>query len=1410
MTINKVDLNKLQTYSGKTTHSFEQLIYSLMKKEYGEMGRFTAIAGEGGDSGVEFYLDLPNGERWGWQCKWYDDNGRLGQSSRYASIGSSLETACANHANLTKWFLCLRTNLTISTVTKTGKPKKGEREWFEKILPSKIPHGKSVQLDFIGEDDIITLIGNVKNAGVRSFFFGELEFNQQWFTSKFNDSFEQVKDKYEPGLHTMDDFVHSIIDFKLVNQSYTSLLDAYSEKLNLIESDICTELKLFLAVSAHDSDEKEQKAAGMNLFAEFDKHKYSTYEILKDIKKYIIEYDIQALKNLEFDCSDSIFNEYLRRVSEYAYSSGESLQGPAKKTYFAVKNFFEELGRFTSNYIHSLDNEIHFIAKPAEGKTHTSCDIAYKRIQAGLPAIFLTGDKFNHETNLEQTILKLLDTPVNYSFEDLLTALDIYGSLAKVRIPVIIDGLNETVHNKLFSTIWKTHLPTLSSKIKRFQNLVLITTCRKSYKDEVWPNSNARSFHNLNGFEGYGVTKEAIEKYFKKYHITADLSFSYLDSFKKPIFLRLYCEIKNPNWQSGIEVEVIIDDDSSNSLFETYFAQINTAVTLKSHLLRKNEQFIQTNLSKIARYLWENSAREIAIEDYFELIDGSGHYNEETSRADILIREGLIITRDLRSEKEFISITYELMSGYLIAKYLIDNISEEDLLPHSDFHKKISSETEQHPLYENIIEELALLFPKHKQKMLHDLYPLTEDREIHSASVNALWKLQPEYIREEDIALVRGYFREKPKSRPHIISMCTDTITSTSHPLNVHFLSAELLNLAVWERDLSWTAHVQKLASSLMQYIGQFEQQCKSKVLESELGAAKLHLAAQYIQWFLVSTNRQLRDFSTRALYYYGRKYYRQYTEITLSSLSCNDPYLWERTLAVLYGMCMATHHNKDFQQNCLPKIGNSIYELMFVEHAPHYTTHVLARDYASRCIRIALIHEPNLLTDSQHSRIKSPYPSNGTEPPMVEDSEDTTYRAPLGMDFSNYTIGYIVKGGHSYSNPPEKQKVRRQILHRVDQFGWTEDRFKSVEDSFGNDPYNRHDRPAVERYGKKYLRTAFFEIAGYREDMGLLQDDFPRFRISSTDLDPSFPEPPKTEKLVTVDLLGDRSLPLVDWLKTDDFPNIEQYLEPKLAGSHQFVCMDGYIMQNEETSCRERFAFIRGLLVKKDEYSELLARISDQSLGGRWLPEKHENTDAFAGEIYVFEEATYSNMTQLEFVLSTTEKTVKRGEEGYEGDSTFKILKNGSFSVKKSYPKTKTITVREIKEFEVLMPVMNYHGPSDNKEINKASSTTVLAKEIAMNLGLVEKAQTFNLFDAAWEPASINIDYYEDHNNTHNMVYLRKDLLNTYLENKGLKFFWAIWGEREPSSGYRRATDLGDGNKIEAYFEFQKIIEYK
>lgn len=171
VTIDKIDFTKLKSYDGKATKCFEHLCYQLAQMEYGHLGTFTPIDGGGGDGGVEFYLKLYNGEKWGWQCKFFGDNGRLNISSRDKAIEGSLETAIRNHDDLKKWFLCIKTDLTTDSLLSKNKFSKGERNWFENELIKKIPVGKTIELEHWGESAFVNFLKDPKNIGIRGFFF---------------------------------------------------------------------------------------------------------------------------------------------------------------------------------------------------------------------------------------------------------------------------------------------------------------------------------------------------------------------------------------------------------------------------------------------------------------------------------------------------------------------------------------------------------------------------------------------------------------------------------------------------------------------------------------------------------------------------------------------------------------------------------------------------------------------------------------------------------------------------------------------------------------------------------------------------------------------------------------------------------------------------------------------------------------------------------------------------------------------------------------------------------------------------------------------------------------------------------------------------------------------------------------
>lgn len=124
-------------------------------------------------------------------------------------------------------------------------------------------------------------------------------------------------------------------------------------------------------------------------------------------------------------------------------------------------------------------------------------------------------------------------------------------------------------------------------------------------------------------------------------------------------------------------------------------------------------------------------------------------------------------------------------------------------------------------------------------------------------------------------------------------------------------------------------------------------------------------------------------------------------------------------------------------------------------------------------------------------------------------------------------------------------------------------------------------------------------------------------------------------------------------------------------------------------------------------------------------------------------------------------------------------------------------------------MPVMEYNFEGYYTSTNNAGNTTILGKEIANYLKLLNKPQTFDLYDTNGNIATINVNYEHDYYNNHNFIYIRKDLLDKYLKETKSKFVWSIWGERKIAfENSENILDFFKKHKISTQY-FQKIVEY-
>ena len=114
--------------------------------------------------------------------------------------------------------------------------------------------------------------------------------------------------------------------------------------------------------------------------------------------------------------------------------------------------------------------------------------------------------------------------------------------------------------------------------------------------------------------------------------------------------------------------------------------------------------------------------------------------------------------------------------------------------------------------------------------------------------------------------------------------------------------------------------------------------------------------ATRWVMWTLTSTVRPLRDGATRALYRFGGVYPKALFDLTLESLSVNDPYVAERMLAACYGVVMTLWADsaRDDVRSGLLVFGEELYGRMFSRTGANRTAHALMRDYANGVIEVA------------------------------------------------------------------------------------------------------------------------------------------------------------------------------------------------------------------------------------------------------------------------------------------------------------------------------------------------------------------------------------------------------------------------------------------------------------------------
>lgn len=1395
-----LDWSCFEKLPGDPRINFENLCRGIARTHWAQYGQFIALKNQ---PGVEFHLNLNQdcsalgvASRWyGWQCKKFDltKAGSLTAASK-SKITDSLDKTVKHLPHLTDWVLW--TPYTLS---------KSDQTWFND-LGSQYPYSLHLWAD---EEIENNLVGPA--LMLRGTYFGELVITPEDLKARHDESIAPIKDRWVNPVHQETNVERTIR--RMLGEP-----DSWQDMVELGQG-LSSEASTFEAWKSTDQKITILQTPFVKACSAFSEMLLQFHKILSEGDIDIIQQWLSSRKSL-IDSDVVSFPRLLRKLNiSMALEATNALDDIR-----IAQGLFDEVEKYLGVGLVAV------LADAGGGKTHMAAELS--SAQENRPAgILLHGRNLRRGQNQNDLARQFLvnGTPLD-SMEKMISSLDAAAKRAGCILPIVIDGLNEAENPKE----WKDVLSYIQTTVKNYPNVLVVCTLRTGeHKRTYWSRheTETRETFAVQSLpddiwkfecEGFGENVyDAIDKYFKYYKIACESGVEIPTGFlNHPLNLRIFCDVTNPMPEDVVEINYF--PASLAHLFDEHIQNTcNRIATMKN--FGYSSQELKNAIYQFGISLWESKNREIDDATYRELInDSARNWNE--SVINLFAQEGIIFRNPAQEPGKYvITPVYDALGGHIIADALLKKYTQDRSFEwfNTPFIMSAFGGDNSHSLAYDIFKSLVALVPSRmygEQLWKNVPEPYKQKALLYASELNA------EHLDDETVSELASLINDKSEKVRTIFSRLWLTKGALKHPLNADFLDSVLSKMSVDERDLSWTEWVRneqgRDKKSIIPELSLLEDKWKE---DTTYRSDSDRLRARAIKWLLTSTDYPLRKAATKALYWYGRGDSEFLFDETIKSFEINDPYVPERMLAASYGVGLSLSaqlpNNPLFTNGVLLKFAGHVFEAIFKDGAKYYTTHHFIRDFASRIIELSQYHNPNFFSDSDIQRTVPPFSAdrapNWGERYLEDDAgilnrigkasksilgrrlyrklnkllpkkwKDNAMekrinlrkQSPFLMDFENYTIGRLVPGRHNYDyDHKEYQKVRAQLQWRVEQLGWSHKEFEKVEKSIQDwQGYERrsNEKLKTDRYGKKYSWIAYYEMHGFLRDRGVLDEDDYWRRSDAQNIDPSFSEPKSAQMLIHANFLGDDKTTTPDWIKDGELPDIEQYIQLQKVGTEEgpWVALDGHVNQENKDLKRKTSLFVRSFLVHKKEKDEILDFLSKQDMSGGGLPDNLSFSQTFFAEVPWSSSFPEISTCELSFVIG--ERVVTRQRPKVEiviNEQNVSIITHDEME---EYEEVE----REYKTFKAIMPVCSLSQDITDVEVASAHSLT---KKLTTDMELIGQPQSFDLYTKCGKKAT----HYAFHKGKgykggHSMYYLKKDLLDNFMEKNDMSLIWGVWGER-------------------------------
>lgn len=1056
----------------------------------------------------------------------------------------------------------------------------------------------------------------------------------------------------------------------------------------------------------------------------------------------------------------------------------------------SLKSELEKLGEFIIKHNDLANSSLLIISgKAGNGKSQLLAYAANQRAKNGNPSILVLGQRLLRSVDPWGQILKELG--LSCASEMFLIALNKKGESLNKIVIIFIDALNEGQGIRL----WNQNILSFIETVGRYKWIKLVVSYRTSYKEALFRNITLPPHYSLIHSGFLGVEEEARRFFFEIYNIQESDATPFSTEFQNPLFLKLFCLALTGGGFKG-------DINSYSGIvwvIEHFLKYVNEILGLPENFNYRSENL---NLVKkvvdgyVKRSIEENKAF-LNYEEVFTETEGlvsiflnkrgflNGLIDEE------VFYENLI--RNNERDEIVIDFSYEKFGDHLKVNYLLKDIDKNDLKSSISQGGKLHyyfADTESFQKNKGLMEALMIQVPFRYGLNLIDII---RDEEVFRNYIPSLiYEIVgslKDFISPITIGYIKNQILNNAGAREVILDQILTIYSNSKLYFNAEFLHKTLMPLSMADRDSIWTSFLQDRfysleettsVSSVIQRIVNIEPH------DISVDKDVIWLNCVVSCWFLSSSNRRLRDYSTKALIHL----LSQRLEILIRVLNefgnCNDPYVVQRIYAIALGCVIRTKQLDRLNQVC-----RIIFEKIFNQSI--VPPDILLRDYARECIEYAI--SIGLKFDFEIEKIRPPYksptfdsfPTNNDISKYLKENDKNEGRYGLEQimksmvtefgkgtssygDFGRYVFGSAVK---NWKKVNENDLSNLAIKKIIEEYGYDVNKHGVFDskDRFGSRARNYYQ---MERIGKKYQWISLFEILATLSDNYQFYDE--RFKDNLAKFEgPWLPFvrdiDPTTLFIKSNELEESKShpnkLPFFNWsgspkkwIKASKMiPMPSQMIKFNNSDDDDWLALEFYSSFKEpdiedDSQAKEIWFQIRSYICKESDYVKITNWAKRQNFMGRWMPESTSRYEVFNREFYW---APSSQTFKSEYYSGNDWQTIHAQASGKNiGDVAVTAIQ---YNWERENDMSPEHGISFYKPSRFLFELLNLkYSETDGELVNQHNKLVCFDSSLTIGGG-------------------------------QRLVINKKELLST-LKKNGLRIFWTVLGEKLITGNYQNTLE--------------------